>query len=101
MMDLFKEYVDLDFKLKSLEAAKEEIRGKIVSQLRAEGEDKKDTLFGTFVIARKINWVYSAAIDKLKEKVKLAELAEQKKGKARSSTTEYLRFNPKKDQENV
>lgn len=91
---LYKEFVALQAKKEEIDSALEVLRAKIVGQLMTTGIEKEKTVLGTFTVATRVNWEYSPAIDALKEKMRLAQIKEQKKGIAEKHETHYLRFTP-------
>lgn len=89
-MNNYKEYIELEAQLAILEDKKKTLRENILADLTAQGKDKDETEYGVFSVCYKINWVYTAAVKKMEEKVKLAKVVEQEKGKAKASETTYL-----------
>ena len=91
-MNNYKEYIELEAQLAILEDKKKTLRENILADLTAQGKDKDETEYGVFSVCHKTNWKYTVAVTKLEEKVSLAKVAEQEKGKAKASQTSYLMF---------
>lgn len=91
---LLKEYHLIEEEYKLLEEKRRRLREKIVISLKKDGVDKVESDFGSFTIAHRLSWVYSKAIGKIEEKLKIAKTKEQQKGLAKSSETEYLVYKP-------
>lgn len=89
---LFKDYVELEERLKSLEEEKELLRDKIILELQNSKIEKAETDFGTFTRVKRTSWEYTKKISALEEKLQIAKVKEQQSGKAKSSETESLRF---------
>lgn len=98
MNDLYIKYVELEKQLAVIEEEKKVLREQILSGLVKRGVEKDETDVGTFTVCRKTTWEYTEAVKKLKDKVKLAEIDEQEKGKAKANVTEYIKFTEKKDE---
>lgn len=86
------EFVKITSELKALEEKREALRESIVQEMDREKLTKVESDYGVFSIAQRVSYEYTDAIKKLKEKVKLAELKEQKTGKATERITQYLYF---------
>jgi len=86
------EYAKITAEMKALEEKRDALKESILGEMSKEGMTKAETDFGVFSIASRTSYEYTDAITKLKEKVKLAELKEQKTGKAKEKVTEYLYF---------
>ena len=91
-MNNYKEYIELEAQLAILEEKKKTLRENILADLTAQGKDKDETEYGVFSVCHKTNWVYTATVKKMEEKVKLEKIKEQEKGKAKASQTSYLMF---------
>jgi hypothetical protein len=89
---LFAQFVKLNEKLHALKEERDILRASIVEEMRKEKVTKQETDYGIFTRAIRKSWLYTGAVDRLKEKVKLAEVREQNKGLAQAVKTEYLRF---------
>lgn len=98
MNNLFIRYAELEEQLEIIEEQKRELREEILADLTARGIEKHQTDVGTFTVCRKTSWTYTDAVKKLKDKVKLAEIEEQEKNKAKATVTEYIKFTEKKDE---
>lgn len=96
--ELFKDYVVLDAKIKTLENEKQLLRDAIVSAMKAEKTEKMETAFGTFTVAARAVWKYSKKIIAMQEKVKIAMTTEQEKGTAKKSMIEYLVYSAPKSE---
>lgn len=86
------EFVKVTSEMKALEEKREALRVAILEDMEAENLNKVESDYGTFSVAQRTSYEYTEAIAKLKEKVKLAELKEQKMGKAKEKVTSYLYF---------
>jgi Zn-dependent M32 family carboxypeptidase len=89
---LFKEFVKVQAKFEEIEKMRDMLRTQIVTSMDKEGVEKEETTLGTFTVAVRQNWEYTEAVDLLKDKVKLAQVKEQKKGLAKATETRYLRY---------
>lgn len=98
MNNLYTKYVELEKQLAIIEDEKKVLREQILADLNKRGVEKDETEVGTFTVCRKTTWTYTEAVKKLKDKVKLAEIEEQEKNKAKASVTEYIKFTEKKDE---
>lgn len=95
MNNLFIRYAELEEQLEIIEEQKRELREDILADLTVRGLENIHTDVGTFTVCRKTTWAYTEAVKKLKDKVKLAEIDEQEKGKAKANVTEYIKFTEK------
>ena len=88
------EFVALESQFRELEARRDEIRKKIVSELQSEGIKKvQDPTLGTFTVSHKVTYSFSPAVTKLEEKVKIAKQKEKDKGIAEIETdTSFLLY---------
>lgn len=98
MNNLYTKYVELEKQLAIIEEEKKSLREQILADLSKRGVEKDETEVGTFTVCRKTTWAYTDAAKKLKDKVKLAEIDEQERGKAKATVTEYIKFTEKKDE---
>jgi hypothetical protein len=92
MQNFYKEYIDTEQALKTLENKIKELRSKILAELNKKRMDKDVTPYGTFTICKRTSWDYTDKIKKMEESIKLEKINEQEKGKAKASVTEYLKF---------
>jgi hypothetical protein len=90
--ELLGSYAILEEKLKLLEQEKQDLRIRILEDLKKNNLDKIESGFGSFTVAKKTSWRYSDKISSLEDKVKIAKDKEQKKGIAESIISEYLLF---------
>lgn len=91
-MDLLKKYAMLELSFKALAEQKEALREEIVEDFKKKGIEKMNSEFGSFSICKKSSWEYSKKIKLLESKVKIEKNKEQKKGIAKSVTSEYLLY---------
>ncbi len=98
-MDLYKEYAVLKAEQHLLEDKISEVNKKIVEDMASRETSESDTVWGKFTIATKKRYEYSDKVADLEERVKLAKLDEQERGKAKVVESNYLVFSPKKDGE--
>lgn len=96
--DLYKKYVALNKKLSELEDERAALRAAIIDGLKKDKTQKVETKYGKFTIAYRTSWIYSEAVKKLKEKVKIAEVKEQQSGIAEEQKTEYLVYTEPKSE---
>lgn len=94
--EIFGEYVKIQKKIDELDAIKVALREKILKEVSKNPEKKEVTEWGNFTVAATTKWEYSEAVKKLEDKVKISKEKEQKKGIAKASVSESLRFIPKK-----
>ena len=90
--DLYSEYGILDAQIKELETKKESLRKFILEDMQKKGEDKKDTDFGKFTIAKTRKWEYSEKVSELSEKYKALKAKEESCGIATCVESEILKF---------
>lgn len=95
--ELLKEYVKLQQKIDELDAVKTALREKILKELSKTPEKKEKTEWGIFTAVSITKWVYTEAVKRLEDKVKIAKDKEQKKGLAKPIVSESLRFSPQKE----
>lgn len=95
-MELYREYALLDLELKRLELRRKDLRDQILSFLVTHSKTKDETDFGTFSLARRINYEYTTKVKELENKVKLRKDYEVKRGLAEGVAVEYLIYNEKK-----
>ena len=68
-----------------------------MSEMQKEKLFKINSDYGLFTIASRTSWLYTKAVLKLKEELKVKEIKEQQSGKAKGEVSEYLRFTPVKE----
>lgn len=89
---LFTEFIEVYERFHAIEQEYDAIRTLIVECMQQENITKLETVCGVFTVAKRVSWLYSAAVEKLQEKVKLRQVYEQKKSIAQKSKTAYLRY---------
>lgn len=88
------EFLKVEAEFRAIEEKHTKLRLSILADLKESKLDKAETPYGTFTVARRTSWEYTAKVEKLVEKVKIEQTKEQQKGLAKKSETEYLRFTP-------
>lgn len=96
---LLQQYLQVKLELKRLEAEEGELKAKILDNFRKNQIDKLATDFGSFTVAKKTLWVYTEAVKKLADRLKLTQIREQEKGLATAKEQEYLVFREKQHDE--
>lgn len=89
---LYAEFIKVEAKYKDIESKRDELRREIVDEMVKDGISKEETIYGIFTVAHKTSWTYTDIVGKLHERLKIAQLKEQKTGKAQEHITNYLRF---------
>jgi len=96
-MDLFIKYAEIETVYNALAEKKEALREKIVSQMKKNKQEKMETAYGIFTVAKRTNYEYTQKIAKLLMNVKLAKVKEEQQGKATKVESEYLRYSVLKE----
>lgn len=94
-MELFKRYAELQAEIKEKTELLDAVKEGIVNHMHKAKKENEVTEFGKFTIAKRKNWIYTPAVDKIKEKLDLAKVKEQENGKAQMEITNYLTFKAK------
>lgn len=77
---------------KSLEIKEGAIKEALLAEMHKENKEKETFEFGTVSVATRRTYVYSEAIKKLEDKVKIKKDEEVKTGVAEEKVTEYVMF---------
>lgn len=91
-MELFKRYAELQKEVKEKTELLDAVKEGIVNYMHKMKKENEANEFGKFTIAKRKNWVYTPAVDKIKEKLDLAKVKEQENGKAHMEVTNYLTY---------
>lgn len=92
--NIYKEYAELKAQKKILEEREDELKTKILLDMREKDVEKLDNPYGHFSLCIKKKWLYSRKLQKEEEALKIAKIEEQESGKAKSEETEYITFKP-------
>lgn len=95
---IYAEYAELELELKALTEKKEELRERILEEIKSSGAEKVETDVGKFVMATKVTWTYPEKVTKLEERLKLAKVDSQKRGTAKATEKNYLTFFSKQNE---
>lgn len=87
-----KEFLKIDEEYKAIGEKRDAIRAEILADFQKNKINKLDTDYGTFTVQGKTTYKYSATVDKLSDKLKLAKVKEEQNGTAKASVTEFIRF---------
>jgi len=96
MTSLYEEYALIDAQMKDLEGKKETLRVHILKMMSDKEEDKVETPFGSFTIARLKRWEYPDKVLKIGEDFKAAKAKAESTGDATYVEQESLRFTQSK-----
>ena len=78
---------------KQLEVKEKALKDALLQAIKKEGKGKESLDgVGTFTIARRTSYTYTAVVDKLTEALKLKKVEEEEKGLAEAQITEYILF---------
>lgn len=95
-MDIYKQLATIQAKRKVLEAQEAEIKLAILNEMEQSDVESVTNKYGKFTYSARRSYIYSDAINRMMEKVKLAKLKEEKRGIATPKVTNYLTFTPAK-----
>ncbi len=90
--ELLEQYAALDAECRHMEELKIRLRSQILADLELNHMEKVESDYGSFTVAHKTSWVYSPAVTKIEEKLKIARHKEQTKGLAKAEVSSYLLF---------
>lgn len=76
--------------IKTLKAKEEELKLKIMGEMKAAGVDTYKSDFGTVSHVTRKSYTYSPEVAKLNEALKLKKVEEEERGIAEVSVTEYV-----------
>jgi len=91
-MEIYKQYAELVQASKAIETQLEELKVKIVEDMKNREVKSDKQEFGTFTISSRKKISYSENIKTLENSVKLAKIEEEEKGIATIEQTEFLTF---------
>ncbi|MGV8131604.1 MAG: hypothetical protein ACP5N7_05900 [Candidatus Pacearchaeota archaeon] len=89
---MYKEYADIKLQMKYLESKADELKVKMIQELRTIDGEKVENEYGKFSIGRRNNWTYSTKLEAKKQDIKVMEIEEQEKGVAKLKVTEFVTF---------
>lgn len=92
METILESYALLDAQIKALTIEKEEMRDRIILEMKEAGEDKVDSSIGKFSIAKLKTWTYPEKIVQMGENFKAAKAKAESTGDATYEEKESLRF---------
>lgn len=90
--DLYTAYEAFEIEFRKMEEKRQNLRAQILADMQKDGNQTVKTGLGTFTVGKKISWSYSPKVEKMEEKLKIAQLNERKRGTAQSSVKEYLLY---------
>lgn len=96
MNTVYEEYALIDSQIKELETQKEQLRGIILTEMVAKGEENVATAVGKFSVAKLKKWTYPEKVVELGEKFKAAKAKAESTGEATFEENESLRFTANK-----
>ncbi len=86
------EYAVIDAQIKELEAKKDELKGIILKEMVASGEESIETQVGKFTVTRLKSWTYPEKVIELGDKFRAAKAKAESTGDATYVEKESLRF---------
>lgn len=89
---MYKEYADIKLQIKYLESKADELKVKMLEELKSAPENREVNEYGSFTIGRRNNWIYSKKLATLAMELKAKEIDEQEKGIAKVKVTEFISF---------
>jgi hypothetical protein len=92
----FHRYAELKCQVNALTEEMEELKGDLLSEMKAASVDKVDHDLGTFTVSARKNWKFSEKVESMKEAVKVAEADEKADGTATFEETPFVMFKEKK-----
>jgi hypothetical protein len=81
---------------KSLEIKEGAIKEALLAEMHKENKDKETFEFGTVSVTTRRTYIYSEAIKKLENKIKIKKDEEVKTGLAEEKVTEFISFRESK-----
>jgi len=90
--DIYAQLAKIQAQRKVLEAQEQEIKVAILTEMQDTDVTTVTNKYGKFTVSARNSYIYSEAVDKLMEKVKLAKYKEEKKGIAKAKVTTYLTY---------
>jgi hypothetical protein len=91
-MEIYKQYAELVQASKAIETQLDELKAKIVEDMKTREVKSDKQEFGTFTLASRKKVSYSDNIKELENSVKLAKIEEEEQGIATIEQTEFLTF---------
>lgn len=91
-MEIYKQYAELVQASKAIETQLDELKAKIVEDMKSREVKSEKQEFGTFTITSRKKISYSENIKELENSVKIAKIEEEEKGIATIEQTEFLTF---------
>lgn len=91
-MQQYEEYAILDAQIKALTAKKELLREKLIQEMVSSGEQKAETVWGSFSVNMLKSWTYPDYITEMNESYKAAKVKAEKMGEATYEEKPSLRF---------
>jgi hypothetical protein len=92
MKTLYEEYALIDAQMRDLENKKDTLRVHILKMMIEKDEQKVETPFGSFTIAKLKKWMYPDKVLKIGEDFKAAKAKSESTGEATYTEQESLRF---------
>ena len=91
-MPSFEEYAILDSQIKMLTVQKEALREKMILEMIDSGEQKVETVWGSFSVNQLKTWTYPEYIKQMNEDWKAAKAKAESTGEATYEEKPSLRF---------
>ena len=91
-MQNFEEYAIIDSQIKELEAKKEGIRALMVKEMIESGQQKVETVWGSFSVNMLKSWTYPEKVNQMNEDFKAAKAKAESTGEATYEEKPSLRF---------
>lgn len=90
MEQLLERYRQVEQESRRIEDEKNVLRANILVAMQEREESKIEKDYGSFIVAHKVRWLYTPAVNKLEDRLKIAKDKEQKKGLAGREVINYL-----------
>lgn len=88
----FEQYAILSKQIEELQKEKDALKEEILKEMTSRGEEKVDTVFGKFSIAKLKKWEYPEYVKSLEEAYKVEMAKAQETGEATYTESPSLRF---------
>jgi len=92
----FQKYAELKCQVNAITEEMEDLKGDLLSEMKAASVDKVDHDLGTFTVSARKAWKFSEKVESMKESVKAAEADEKADGTASFEETPFVTFKEKK-----
>ncbi len=91
-MQNFEEYAIIDSQIKQLTAKKEALRELMIKEMVESGQQKAETVWGSFSVNMLKSWTYPEKVNQMNEDFKAAKAKAESTGEATYEEKPSLRF---------